>query len=305
MSTSSRDEYISKTTGEVLRRPLPGAGDFNFKKMWPKEIAEVASELTASDMRIMLWMMATCSKKNEVIGSYRSLAKCYGCANSVMSKTIAALKYADVIRRKGTARLMLNPNYIFSGGPNPRRKAYSEYSKLAPSVRAGKEKLPYSLAEIDVAAAVEPGGPLTKIKARQQKTLQKLDSNGVRGSIPEDSYRKQTMKKLTGKDAQQPALIKLSLQTLDDTGHSDLAASIGAFTDELLGGSPTTRAFSASLLDKIAALLSQAIAPPGQRNIQSIRTLDEAITTEVDGFPAIDRAWAAARVLLHTYWDKG
>lgn len=139
-----RQTYINTATGELedMEVSLMEDRDFNFHKVWMKNLIATLDIVSNQKTKICFWIIDNLNKENELPYTQRMIAEKTGTSLPTVNSTIKILQDADFLRKPaGKTVYMVNPNIIFKGTRNGRLAMATIYESGEYQPLSDEEKL--------------------------------------------------------------------------------------------------------------------------------------------------------------------
>lgn len=135
-------QYVDSLTGEVETMQVISieARDFNFHKIWLKNILSTFDLIGNKKVKLAMWIIDHLDSENKLIGTQRVIADQAGCSLFTVNGTMKALQEANFLQKINSGAYRINPDIIFKGTKNDRMNVLFEYRKEASKgASSGKE----------------------------------------------------------------------------------------------------------------------------------------------------------------------
>lgn len=126
-------QYVDSLTGEVETMQVISieARDFNFHKIWLKNILSTFDLIGNKKVKLAMWIIDHLDSENKLIGTQRVIADQAGCSLFTVNGTMKALQEANFLQKINSGAYRINPDIIFKGTKNDRMNVLFEYRKEA------------------------------------------------------------------------------------------------------------------------------------------------------------------------------
>ena len=93
MKIIGKTEYTNNATGEieVMNGISVEKGDFNFHKLWLKNILSAVDSLGNLKIKLAFWIVENLNSENQFIGTYRKIAQYLEVSVETVKRTINSL----------------------------------------------------------------------------------------------------------------------------------------------------------------------------------------------------------------------
>ena len=124
-----REQYLNTSTGEVEDFQVVSLQDrdFNFHKLWLAHIINSLDLIGNQKTRLAFWILDNLDKENQLIMTYRQIAKKTGISLDTVSKTMSALISCDFLQKINTGAYRVNPDVIWKGSNSSRMNVLYKY----------------------------------------------------------------------------------------------------------------------------------------------------------------------------------
>src|SRR5699024_6344258 len=124
-------EFIDASTGEKETMQVTNIEerDANFHKIWLGHMLESLDMIGNQKIRVAMFIMENINKENELIMTYRVIAKKTNTTLQTDSETMKALQESNLLSKIRNGYYRVNPDVIFKGGRNDRMNVLLRYSK--------------------------------------------------------------------------------------------------------------------------------------------------------------------------------
>lgn len=126
-------QYVDSLTGEVETMQVISieARDFNFHKIWLKNILSTFDLIGNKKVKLAMWIIDHLDSENKLIGTQRVIADQAGCSLFTVNGTMKALQEANFLQKINSGAYRINPDIIFKGSKTDRMNVLFEYRKEA------------------------------------------------------------------------------------------------------------------------------------------------------------------------------
>lgn len=126
-------QYVDSLTGEVETMQVISieARDFNFHKIWLKNILSTFDLIGNKKVKLAMWIIDHLDSENKLIGTQRVIADQAGCSLFTVNGTMKALQEANFLQKINSGAYRINPDIIFKGSKTNRMNVLFEYRKEA------------------------------------------------------------------------------------------------------------------------------------------------------------------------------
>lgn len=126
-------QYVDSLTGEVETMQVISieARDFNFHKIWLKNILSTFDLIGNKKVKLAMWIIDHLDSENKLIGTQRVIADQAGCSLFTVNGTMKALQEANFLQKINSGAYRINPDIIFKGSKTDRMNVLLEYRKEA------------------------------------------------------------------------------------------------------------------------------------------------------------------------------
>jgi hypothetical protein len=181
-------QYVDSLTGEVETMQVISieARDFNFHKIWLKNILSTFDLIGNKKVKLAMWIIDHLDSENKLIGTQRVIADQAGCSLFTVNGTMKALQEANFLQKINSGAYRINPDIIFKGSKTDRMNVLFEYRKEASKGAASSKET--SAINDDENVCTPPVDPIT-INEKHTDTDKQSAQHGT--AVP---YPAQTIK---------------------------------------------------------------------------------------------------------------
>lgn len=137
-STSKRvkvighEQWKNPHTGEVENFQVVRTEDrdFNFHKVWLQSIINSIDLIGNQKTKLAFWIIDNLNKENQLIMTYRQIAKKSGISLDTVRVTMKALMDSNFIRKINNGAYCVNPDVLFKGTRTGRLNVLLQYQAL-------------------------------------------------------------------------------------------------------------------------------------------------------------------------------
>lgn len=137
-STSKRvkvighEQWKNPHTGEVedFQVVRTEDRDFNFHKVWLQSIINSIDLIGNQKTKLAFWIIDNLNKENQLIMTYRQIAKKSGISLDTVRVTMKALMDSNFIRKINNGAYCVNPDVLFKGTRTGRLNVLLQYQAL-------------------------------------------------------------------------------------------------------------------------------------------------------------------------------
>lgn len=124
-----REQYLNTSTGEVEDFQVVSLQDrdFNFHKLWLAHIINSLDLIGNQKTKLAFWILDNLDKENQLIMTYRQIAKKTGISLDTVSKTMSALISCDFLQKINIGAYRVNPDIIWKGSNSSRMNVLYKY----------------------------------------------------------------------------------------------------------------------------------------------------------------------------------
>lgn len=124
-----REQYLNTSTGEVEDFQVVSLQDrdFNFHKIWLTHIINSLDLIGNQKTRLAFWILDNLDKENQLIMTYRQIAKKTEMSYQTVSATMSALISCNFLQRINSGAYRVNPDMIFKGSNSSRMNVLYKY----------------------------------------------------------------------------------------------------------------------------------------------------------------------------------
>lgn len=138
-----QQEFINAQTGEVEIFDVTSIEerDANFHKVWMRDFIITLDLVGNKKTKVCMWLVENINAENQVIGTFRSIAKASGTSVETVRQTFSVLKDADFLRRSQNGVYIVNPDIVFKGGKSKRMNVLHTYTDSSYEPMSDSERL--------------------------------------------------------------------------------------------------------------------------------------------------------------------
>ena len=114
--------------------------DFNFHKIWITNIAQAIDVVSGQKMKLLFWIIEHINYQNQLIYTYRRIAKESGIGYQTIAETMKLLVECNFMTKLQDGVYIINPDCVFKGSHNNRMSVLIQYSKTLEENK--KEEVP-------------------------------------------------------------------------------------------------------------------------------------------------------------------
>lgn len=124
-----KEQYINANTGQLEDFQVVSLQDrdFNFHKLWLAHIINSLDLIGNQKTKLAFWILDNLDKENQLIMTYRQIAKKTGISIPTVSKTMSALISCDFLQKINSGAYRVNPDVIFKGSNSARMNVLYKY----------------------------------------------------------------------------------------------------------------------------------------------------------------------------------
>lgn len=129
------ETFINSSTGELVEMQVTDIEerDFNFHKLWLKNIINTLDLVGNQKTRLAFWIVEHLDKENQLTLTYRQICEEYKKTENqtisldTVAKTMTILLNSDFMRRKNGGCYIVNPDIVFKGTRTGRLNVLNQY----------------------------------------------------------------------------------------------------------------------------------------------------------------------------------
>lgn len=125
-----REQYVNTSTGQVEDFQVVSITDrdFNFHKIWLSHIINSLDLIGNQKTKLAFWILDNLNKENQLVMTYRQIAKKSGISLETVSRTMSALIECDFLQRINQGAYRVNPDVIWKGSNSARMNVVYQYN---------------------------------------------------------------------------------------------------------------------------------------------------------------------------------
>ena len=125
-----KQAYVNQDTQEVVEMnviDITNNTDANFHKIWLGHILSALDAIGGAKMKVLNYLLDNMNRENIVLATQRKMARDLKVSIQTVSKTINALKEANILTQPQQGAYRINPNVIFKGYNSSRMNVLYQY----------------------------------------------------------------------------------------------------------------------------------------------------------------------------------
>ena len=124
-----KEQYINARTGQVEDFQVVQLKDrdFNFHKIWLSHIINSMELIGNQKTKLAFWILDNLDKENQLIMTYRQIAKKSGISLDTVRVTMKALIDSEFLQKINSGAYRVNPDVIFKGSNSSRMNVLYQY----------------------------------------------------------------------------------------------------------------------------------------------------------------------------------
>lgn len=136
VKVEGRKTFLDPNTGEMVPMVVTTVEerDFNFTKLWLQSFLPQLRLIGNKKIDVCMWIIDNLNKDNQLIGTYRQIAKGSGISLETVRATMERLIESDFLRRINNGCYMVNPDIMFKGSKTARDNALFQFRDTNVSV---------------------------------------------------------------------------------------------------------------------------------------------------------------------------
>lgn len=136
VKVEGRKMFLDPNTGEMVPMVVTTVEerDFNFTKLWLQSFLPQLRLIGNKKIDVCMWIIDNLNKDNQLIGTYRQIAKGSGISLETVRATMERLIESDFLRRINNGCYMVNPDIMFKGSKTARDNALFQFRDTNVSV---------------------------------------------------------------------------------------------------------------------------------------------------------------------------
>ena len=141
--------------------------DFNFHKIWITNIAQAIDVVSGQKMKLLFWIIEHINYQNQLIYTYRRIAKESGIGYQTIAETMKLLVECNFMTKLQDGVYIINPDCVFKGSHNNRMSVLIQYSKTLEENKKEEVK-----EEPTTPTTLTPNEKLKKYLSQNQKNFE-------------------------------------------------------------------------------------------------------------------------------------
>lgn len=136
--------YIDPKTGELVPMQVTKVEyrDFNFHKVWLQNLIVSLDDVTNKKMELAFWIIDNLNKENQLVMTYRTIAKKSGISEGTVKATMKALQTGSIpfLKKINSGAYQVNPEILWKGTHSSRMGIVFDYSTNKPEEEEFEEE---------------------------------------------------------------------------------------------------------------------------------------------------------------------
>ena len=146
--------------------------DFNFHKIWISSVIQALEIVGNQKAKLLFWIVEHLNYQNQLIYTYRRIAKESGISYKTVTNTMKALIDCNFLTKINSGAYLINPDCVFKGSHANRMNILLRYSKTLEENK--KEEMPESKTNERVKKYLESTDKLFEDRLKQS-TIAELE----------------------------------------------------------------------------------------------------------------------------------
>lgn len=136
-------QFIDPETNEIQDMQVISIEerDFNFHKLWLKNILIAFDLISSQKMKVALWIIEHLDSENKLVYTFRQMAEESGISLATITRTMKVLVDCNFLKKKNSGCYIVNPNVLYKGTHQSRMNVLIKYRSLESKEKKKKAAL--------------------------------------------------------------------------------------------------------------------------------------------------------------------